>query len=60
MLKYLAVTAVAFVVLFAADTRPTFAPSKGTFLFSEAEAVVGRPATPHSAAGHRRRVTRRR
>jgi hypothetical protein len=48
--------ALAFVALLTAD--PTANVSRGSWM-SQAEAVVGRPATPVSAAGVARRTTRR-
>jgi hypothetical protein len=49
--------AFAFFVGFAVDVSPAIWQS-GT-LISQAEAVIGRPATPRSAAGVARRTTRR-
>jgi hypothetical protein len=51
-----AVGALAFGFLLTAD--PAVYVSRGSWM-SEAEAVVGRPATPVSAAGVARRTTRR-
>jgi hypothetical protein len=49
--------AFAFFVGFTVDVSPAVWQS-GT-LISQAEAVIGRPATPRSAAGVARRTTRR-
>jgi hypothetical protein len=57
--RYAAIVGAVFVAGFTADKSPVTWQSKGTVV-SQAEAVVGRPATPHSAAGHRRRAVRRR
>ncbi|SDR63848.1 hypothetical protein SAMN05519103_09101 [Rhizobiales bacterium GAS113] len=46
-----------FAVGFLADVSPSTWQSRGTII-SQAEAVVGRPGTPRSAAGVRRRTTR--
>jgi hypothetical protein len=51
-----ACSALAFGALLTAD--PTAYISRGSWM-SQAEAVVGRPATPVSAAGVARRTTRR-
>jgi len=59
LIRCAAVACAVFVASFVADTAPVTWQSKGTVV-SLAEAVVGRPATPHSVAGHRRRVVRRR
>jgi hypothetical protein len=59
MIRYAAILGAVFVAGFTADTAPSTWQSKGTVI-SQAEAVVGRPATPASAAGHRRRAVRRR
>jgi len=48
---------VAFFVGFSADVVPTAWQS--STVVSQAEAVIGRPATPRSAAGVARRTTRR-
>jgi hypothetical protein len=47
----------AFFVGFSADVVPTAWQS--STIVSQAEAVIGRPATPRSAAGVARRTTRR-
>ncbi len=57
--RFVRATAVGFIffVGFAVDVSPAVWQS-GTVI-SQAEAVIGRPATPRSAAGVARRTTRR-
>jgi hypothetical protein len=58
LIRWAAILGAVFVAGFMADTTPATWQSKGSVV-SQAEAVYGRPATPRSAAGHRRRVVRR-
>jgi hypothetical protein len=59
LIRYAAIVGAVFVAGFTADTAPSTWRAKGTVI-SQAEAVVGRPATPRSAAGHHRRAATRR
>jgi hypothetical protein len=58
LIRWAAVFAGLFVGTFMADVSPATWQSKGPVL-SQAEAVVGRPATPGSVAGVARRSSRR-
>ena len=53
-----AIVGALFVAGFMADVNPSTWQSRGTVV-SQAEAVVGRPATPGSVAGAARRSSRR-
>jgi hypothetical protein len=59
LIRYAAIAGAVFVASFVADNAPVALKSKGSVI-SQAEAVYGRPATPHSAAGHARRTYRHR
>ena len=58
LLRSIAVLGAFFVGAFIADISPMSWQSKGSAI-SQAEAVVGRPATPGSVAGVARRSSRR-
>ncbi|SDR64280.1 hypothetical protein SAMN05519103_09617 [Rhizobiales bacterium GAS113] len=58
LIRGAAVLGALFVGGFMADVSPSTWQSKGTII-SQAEAVIGRPGTPRSAAGVARRSTRR-
>jgi hypothetical protein len=58
LIRWAAVLAALFVGVFMADVSPTTWQSRGSAI-SQAEAVVGRPATPGSVAGVARRSSRR-
>ena len=59
LIRVAAIAGAVFTVGFIADESPATMVAKGSVV-SQAEAVVGAPRTPRSAAGHARRVTRRR
>jgi len=58
LLRGAAIVGALFVGGFIADVTPSTWQSRGTVV-SQAEAVVGRPATPGSVAGAARRSSRR-
>lgn len=58
VLRGAAIVGALFVGGFMADVTPSTWQSRGTVV-SQAEAVVGRPATPGSVAGAARRSSRR-
>jgi hypothetical protein len=58
LLRGAAIVGALFVGGFMADVTPSTWQSRGTVV-SQAEAVVGRPATPGSVAGAARRSSRR-
>jgi hypothetical protein len=59
LIRYAAIAGAVYVASFVADNPLVALKSKGSVI-SQAEAVYGRPATPHSAAGRARRTVRRR
>jgi hypothetical protein len=58
LIRGAAILGALFVGGFMADVTPSSWQSQGTVI-SQAEAIVGRPATPRSGAGVARRTTRR-
>jgi hypothetical protein len=59
LLRRAAILGAIFMGGFMADNAATTWQTEGSVM-SQAEAVYGAPRTPRSAAGHARRVTRRR